>query len=215
MKDVKTWLLIGALIVICCLVTCNGCLQKRLHEACDSNVSVRVDTLTKKDSIPYPVYVDKPVPYKVSVADPKLLAVIDSLKATGAAKDSLLACYETREYREVFVDDSSALIEVYSTVRGNELQDQHIQFQNRRPALIRETVTVTKEKELRARLYAGGSLTNIGPTWGVGPSATFIPKSDLWAIDLNTDMVNGIYMGSFKPKITLFQKRGQGKVRGF
>jgi len=86
------------------------------------------------DSVPYEVKVNVPKPYKVVVRD-TFFQQVDTAAI-------LAAYFVTNYYRDTAKNDTSALIVVSTEVTENQILNQSVTFQNRRPTAIIITTTV-------------------------------------------------------------------------
>ena len=146
--------LVGAVLV---LILMRGC-------GPEPEVDVRY---IKGDSIPYKVYENKPVPYKVVYRD--TVTAYDTTILDGdtvyvqVPVDTALILrdyFATVIYADTVKNDSSALIVINETLTKNRIASRQVWFQNRR---------ATRILEYRKRaIVVGGSLTTAGADVSVG-----------------------------------------------
>jgi hypothetical protein len=108
------------------------------------------------DSIPYIVYKDRPVPYKVIQTDS--YPVFDTVQV-------LSEHFATNYYADTLKDDTSALIAFSAFVEQNKIQGLELVFQNRRPTAINHHYA---EKKNVLFVGVSGNLTGIGVEAGYG-----------------------------------------------
>lgn len=179
-----------AIVILTMMYSCtredlNKCLQ-----GCEGKERIIRDTIVKADSIPYEVLREVPVPKYVKVPDKSLQAKVDSLIRENKALDALLDYYATRYYADTLLNDSSALIALFDTVSENAIQGRRLMFQNRQPAVIRETIIT--EKELRFKGYYGAAIKYNQETGQLSAEAklNFIPKNDRVIVEVSYDPFN-------------------------
>ena len=124
--------LVGALIVFLLMKQCSP----------GKGVDVRY---LPGDSVPYTVYKDKPVPYKVTYRDTITDTITDTVVVDGDTvviiepvdTTKILAEYYAKvEYNDTVKNDSSALIVIREILYKNRIQDRLVRFQNRRATAI-------------------------------------------------------------------------------
>lgn len=193
MNRLNTYQLIamGVMVLIIILLSqCNGNLRSKLDlclQGCEGKETVRIDTVELPAPPPDTIKIPILKPYEVRVPDLSLQRKIDSLLQENEAKDVLLAYYEERYYKRVLKDDSIAYAVIFDTVSENSLKEGRFIFELRqKPQRI--TTTITTEKELRFRLFAGGFIG--GQNFEAGLSALAIPANDRFAVRYDYDLIN-------------------------
>lgn len=120
-----------------------------LMEHCRPGCSPKVEYLPG-DSIPYTVYKDKPVPYKVTYRDTITDTIIDTVIVDGETvviiepvdtTKILTEYYAKVEYNDTVKNDSSALIVIREVLSRNRIENRLVRFQNRRATAVVEQRT--------------------------------------------------------------------------
>ncbi|MBE0663739.1 MAG: hypothetical protein IH597_14890 [Bacteroidales bacterium] len=121
-------------------------------------------TIIKEIPKPYPVEV-------IQIREVEIPAVVDSLAI-------FLAYMSKNIYDRILMDDSTALIRIIDTVHQNQLWGSKLEYKNRMPVIIHETVIIHPPADPRFQLYVGGFVTGNQDYFGAGAAVFAKTKRD-------------------------------------
>ena len=89
-----------------------------------------------------------------------------------------LAYMSKNIYDRILMDDTTALIRIIDTVHQNQLWGSKLEYKNRQPVTIHETVIIHPPDDPRFQLYVGGFVTGSQDYFGSGPAIFAKTKRD-------------------------------------